>query len=169
VDAYLGSQATAVDHRWREAAAIYSAAVRPAFDLLLGVAAQLSAVLIASSAGSKTADVAETILQRARASHGEALETLRSIHLTVPSRHAHGHLERAATLIGAALQRARQSNADRAAHIDEILSPLRLGWNELNSASDALTGFCVLNLSQCCGAHEKRARVPRNYQSTGGG
>ena len=153
MDRYLGTWAVASREAHRESAASYVVDVRPAFDALISVAAQMSAALVATTTGSRDSTIAGFILEAARGLFDEAMDMLRSIRVPPVGRHNHAHLGRAAALIGSALSLACESRSRRLnGDLDGIIARLRRGWGELNAASKSVPGLSVLNVSECCGA-----------------
>jgi len=151
MNGYLGNSGQP-DH---DAMGVYMASIRPAFDSLIGVASQLSAILVATTAVSSAAPL-PALLAGARAFQDEAIEVLQTTGVPAGGEHHHHHLKQAAALIGLALAHARPNLSKSNNELDRVMNPLREGWNELNAASKALPGLSVLNMGECCGAHVRR-------------
>jgi hypothetical protein len=149
-----------------EALANYVAAVRPAFDALVSVAAQMSAVLVAVTASSSESGVVGKILLGARTQYDEAVDVFRSTRVLAAGDHFHKHLSHAVTLIGVVLSMAYQGRLKPEIDLDGVISRLRRAWSELNAASNALPGLSVLNIGECCGAHVDRSAISNALENT---
>jgi len=152
VDRYLGSRSVGCGGS-DEAVACYAVAVKPAVDALVGMTAQISAALLAVTAGLRDSSPAGALLGAARALHTEALEHLQTVRVPKNAEHYHRHLVHAAALIGSALLEASHTRLLCGVDLDNVLVRLRRGWSELDRATAALPGLSVLNLEQCCAGH----------------
>ena len=154
LDHYLGSRSVLVrTSSNEEAPASYAVAVRSAFDALVGTAAQMSAALLAATAGLRDKSSAEALICSAYSLHAEAVDLLRAVHVPPNAKHFHQHIEHAAQLIGLAVSSTRNTGVQRGVEAGKPLAQLRRGWSELNRATAALPGLSVLNLGHCCGAN----------------
>lgn len=154
MDRYLGSRPALVRiSSNEEAPASYAVAVRSAFDALVGTAAQMSAALLAATAGLRDKSTADALICSAYSLHAEAVDLLRTVHVPPNARHFHQHIDHAAQLIGFAVSSARNVGVQRIVGARKPLAQLRRGWGELNRATAALPGLSVLNLGHCCGAN----------------
>jgi hypothetical protein len=135
-----------------QAATRYAVAVRSVFDALIGTAAQMSAALLAVTAGLRDTSSAEALVRSACASHAEAVDALRSVRVPSSARHFHRHIEQAAKLIGVGLSATPEARLLRGIDVDRSLAQVRRGWDELNRATAAMPGLSVINLGHCCGA-----------------
>lgn len=124
-----------------DATATYIVENQKCFEDLKQVASQLAGLLVLEAAGSKEAVPDHPMLGMARELFNEAEDALRRARPTERARRHHGHLSRAAELIGAALKEP-----------GDILVPLRAGYTELERAADSLPGFEKVSYERgCCG------------------
>lgn len=141
----------------------YVLAVRPCFDALRQVAAQLAGLLVLASSGGRTTVLQIPVLDLAVDAFGEAEDTIHVVPVPPRALHYHFHLARAADRIGGALAIARSGSLRRDDDaIEGMLKLLRAGWNELHRAAQALPGFQVVDFNQaCCALHgPARLEVP---------
>jgi hypothetical protein len=130
-----------------DSTAIYIVENQRCFEDFKQVAAQLAGLLVLAAAGSKEAVPDHPALLRARELYREADQSLRNARPTKRARKHHGHVAKAAAMIGAALQQ-----TDGAFDLDRILIPLRAGYSELERAADSLPGFEKVSYERaCCG------------------
>jgi hypothetical protein len=117
------------------------------FEDFRQVVAQLAGLLVLAAAGSKEAVPDHPALVRARELYREADQSLRNARPTKRARKHHGHVAKAAAMIGAALRQ-----TEGAVDLERILIPLRAGYAELERAADALPGFEMVSYEPaCCG------------------
>lgn len=137
-----------------DATLAYVAAMRETFDQLRQVAGQLAGVLVLAVAsgqgvaGHPMLELADTVL-------GTAADAVRGCRPPPRGAHHHRHLARALEQFGLALTAARLNlRAGDEAATDAIMTPLRAGFSELQSAANVLPGFEVVAFSQgCCARH----------------
>lgn len=157
MDRYFGTLCLELRRFHHETSANYVAAVRPPFDALISVAAQMSAVLVAVTASSSESGVVGKILQGARMQYDEAVDAFRSMRVPSVGDHFHQHLSHAVALIGVVLSMACQGRLKPELDLDGTIERLRRAWSELIAASNSLPGLSVLNVGECCGAHVDRS------------
>ncbi|WP_029076943.1 hypothetical protein [Kaistia adipata] len=137
-----------------DATRAYVEAAGPCFDDLRVVTAQLAGLLLLQASGARSAGpdhpmraVAEELLETARDA------TLRLAPRSPRARHHHEHLLATAARLTEALARIRAALLDR----EGVTEPTRLlnaAWTELGSASRALPGFDLIDLTgACCAMH----------------
>ncbi len=132
----------------------YLVDVHPAFAALRTTAGQLAGMLTLIAAGAKAGVADPALLNAASLSYAEASDKLRSLTVSDRVRHLHHHLQEAAEGIGRALKAAEKQMHSAGGEFDvtEVLSPLRLGYKQLQFASQLAPGFRLVNISQaCCG------------------
>lgn len=137
--------------------ALYIQQVRPYFEDLRQIAAQLAGLLVLSASSAKSAGPDHPLLNSARKLYGGALEGLHASRPTAAARAHHRHLADAAESLRIAL------NAAREIEIDPVLIPLRAAYTHLQSAARELPGFQMLDFSQgCCGVSQS---IPSGHNS----
>lgn len=130
-----------------DATAAYILENQKCFEDLKQVASQLAGLLVLAAAGSKEALPDHPMLTLAIELYREADETLRRARPTERARRHHQHLALAATALGFALR-----EAERNLNVDRVLTPLRVGYSELEFAADVLPGFEKVSYDRaCCG------------------
>jgi hypothetical protein len=132
-----------------EATAAYIVENQKCFEDLKQVGSQLAGLLVLAAAGSKEAVPDHPMLALAAELYRDAGDALRRSRPTERARLHYHHLELAATAIGLAL---RETERNFSVNMDRILTPLRLGYSELERAADALPGFEKVSYERaCCG------------------
>jgi hypothetical protein len=128
----------------------YVTAIKPAFDCLRDVAAQVAGLLVLAVSGGKSA-AGHPMLPVALESHAEAADLLGAARVPSWARHQHAHLAQASAKLRVALSAAKNDlrfgDVERS---DAILKPLRESYTELQWAADALPGIETVSLSQGC-------------------
>jgi hypothetical protein len=128
----------------------YVTAIKPAFDCLRDVAAQVAGLLLLAVSGGKSA-AGHPMLPVALESHAEAADLLRAARAPSWARHQHAHLVQASATLRLALNAAKNDlrfgDVERS---DAILKPLRDSYTELQWAADALPSIETVSLSQDC-------------------
>jgi hypothetical protein len=133
-----------------DATATYIVENQKCFEDLKQVASQLAGMLVLAASGSKEALPDHPALKRAREVFREAGDALRCARPTERARKHYGHLSRAESAIGMALQEANED-----LNVDRILIPLRAGYSELERAADSLPGFEKVSYERaCCGVRQ---------------
>jgi hypothetical protein len=131
--------------------AVYILSTRTAFEDLRQVVSQLAGVLVLAASKGKSDP---PNLEPTRRLRQQAEDVLRDSPLTTRAAAHHGHLVQAAEQLGIALQRAGVR-----LDVDEILSPLRSGYDALQRASRSLPGFEMVAFEQgCCSVLEGKKR-----------
>lgn len=124
--------------------ALYIQQVRPRFEDLRQIAAQLAGLLVLAATNANSAGPDHPLLTSARQLYGEALEGLQVSRATPAARAHHRHLAEAAKSIGLAL------DAARGVEIDPVLIPLRRAYVQLERAAAELPGFEMVEFSRGC-------------------
>lgn len=141
----------------------YILSLRPCFDSLRQVAAQLAGLLVLAASGGRTTILEIPVLDLAVDALREAEDAIHAVCVPPRARRHHFHLERAADRIGSALAIARSGSLrhDDAA-LEGMLKLLRDGWQQLHRAARALPSFQVVDFNQaCCALHgPARLEVP---------
>ena len=131
--------------------AVYILATRTAFEDLRQVVSQLGGILVLATAKGKSDS---PNLEPARKLLRQAETALRDSPVTTSAAAHHGHLTRAAALLKIAVH-----SAGLRVDVDEILPPLRSGYDALQLASQTLPGFEMVAFEQgCCSAFEGTRR-----------
>ena len=133
----------------------YVIAAQPVFEDLRQVAAQLAGLLVLAATGSKEATPDHPMLRTSRQVFRQAEDALKSVRATEHARSHHASLVGASVSLNEAISRANGWPLD----IDAVLAPLRDAYAHLQSASRALPGFPVIEMSQGCCALSKSANV----------
>lgn len=132
--------------------AAYVLQVRPHFEGLRDVAAQLAGLLVLAATGAKSAAPDHPMLLSA----GTLCEQSRDgIRCARPPRRAgahHRHLARAADALASAMSAAhdRLGRPLPAADLDAVLTPLKEGYSHLQRASRTLPGFETVSFDHAC-------------------
>ena len=116
------------------------------FEDLRQVATLLSGILVLAAAGSKSAVPDHPMLKAAEQLYQEAADGIGRSRPAASARRHHLHLLRASAAIGAALSAARKRMDD----IDQVLTPLKAGYEELQRASSSLPGFEMVSFEHAC-------------------
>lgn len=135
----------------------YVLTAQPVFEDLRQVAAQLAGLLVLAATGSKEATPDHPMLLASRQVFAHAEDGLKRARAGVTD-HARAHYQSlcaADVSLNDALTCARAWPLD----IDAVLGPLQDAYSHLQSASRALPGFPVVEMSQGCCALSKSARV----------
>jgi hypothetical protein len=128
----------------------YVTAIKPAFDCLRDVAAQVAGLLLLAVSGGKSA-AGHPMLPVALESHAGAADLLGTARVPSWARHQHAHLVQASVKLRAALNAAKNDlRCGGVERFDAILKPLRESYAELQRAADALPGIETVSLSQGC-------------------
>jgi hypothetical protein len=136
----------------------YILAARPEFERLRDVAAQLAGLMVLAAAGGGTAAPDHPMLRSAESLFHESKDGLRQTRATARARLHHAHLTEAADSLQAALTAARDRLGRPLADLDEILTPLRAGYEHLQRAANALPGFQIVAFEHgCCGPSARPA------------
>jgi hypothetical protein len=130
----------------------YAHAMEPAFSQLIQAAALIGGVMALMAAGSKAIAPDHSALRLAREFQAAAIEIVVAAAVTDAARHHHRHLLCAARSLGEALTHvgALRPGATVDDGFDAVLTPLRIGWDDLRRTSDALPGFEIISFDQAC-------------------
>jgi hypothetical protein len=136
----------------------YILAARPEFERLRDVAAQLAGLLVLAASGAGSAAPDHPMLRSAEMLFHESTDGIRRTRTTDRARAHHAHLTQASDSLEAALAAARDRLGRPLADLDQILTPLRAGYEHLQHAANALPGFQVVAFEHgCCGPSTRPA------------
>jgi hypothetical protein len=130
----------------------YVLQVRPHFEGLRDVAAQLAGLLVLAATGARSAAPDHPMLQSAGALCEQSRDGIRSARATRRAGAHHRHLARAADSLASALS-AAQDRLGRplpATDLDIVLTPLKEGYAHLERASRTLPGFETVSFDHAC-------------------
>ena len=131
----------------------YILETRRPFEDLRQVAAELAGLLVLAASGAQTAAPDHPMLEAAGRLFDESAGAIRSSRATARAQRHHRHLMQAADYLGNALVSARDTlGRTRTAgdNVDEVLRPLRAGYEHLRLASLCLPGFRLVAFDLSC-------------------
>jgi hypothetical protein len=133
----------------------YVLAAQPVFEDLRQVAAQLAGLLVLAASGSKEATPDHPMLRMSAQVFANAEDGVErtSALVSEPARSHYRSLADASVSLNEALARANAWPLD----IDSVLVPLQRAYAHLQSASRALPGFAVIEMSHACCAVRLKA------------
>jgi hypothetical protein len=137
-----------------DATVAYILNVRPHFENLRQVAAQLAGVLVLAATGARSAAPDHPMLHSAEQLFQESADGIRRARATGRALLHHQHLTQAAASIETALSNARDrlGRSNGRVDLDPVLTPLKVGYAHLQDAASALPGFEMVAFDQgCCG------------------
>lgn len=130
--------------------ALYVLDNRRYFEDFRQIAGQLAGLLVLAAAGSKSAPD-RSVLEAARQLYGDAAEGIHRARVTARARRHHGHLLQASAALGSALSAALDNR-----EIDQVLTPLKTAYAQLQQATDTLPGFEMISFEHaCCAVHSE--------------
>ena len=143
--------------------AAYILAVRPHFDTLRDVAAQLAGLLVLAASGATSAAPDHPMLHSAESLFRESSDGIRRLRSTERARAHHRHLTHAADSIETVLSAVRErlgrlAPADLDHDFHHIMAPLNAGYAHLQRAANTLPGFELVRFEHGCCATVSSAR-----------
>jgi hypothetical protein len=140
----------------------YVIAIRPHFEDLRQVAAQLAGLLVLAASGASMATPEHPMLVAAQRTYDAANDGIRRIQPSPGARAHHRHLLKAAEVLGRALREMRGTAARTAAsQVDRVMPALRAGYGSLQRAARALPGFELVDFDRgCCSVHARPLPEP---------
>ena len=134
----------------------YVIEVRPHFEDLRQVAAQLAGLLVLAASGALAATPDHPMLLTAERTFDQARDAMLRARPSPRARRHHHHVLEAADALDRALREMRATTGHTSEpRIDRVMRPLRAGYGELQRAARVLPGFELVDFDRgCCALHD---------------